>query len=150
MKSSVDRDNNYCHYVILRNAGFAITLNYHPAGCDVVMVVYRLLCGLSAFFSVLVDGLGQWAGGGSSKRRVHSTMRGGVIVISTAQSHCGKQSLLSCSPTTIEELACFFQTFFKSALTHFKSPARSQTLVYPHGKARARAGATGHCATSTH
>jgi hypothetical protein len=32
MKSSVDRDNNYCHYVILRNAGFAITLHYHPAG----------------------------------------------------------------------------------------------------------------------
>jgi hypothetical protein len=32
MKSSIDRDNNYCHYVILRNAGFAITLHYHPAG----------------------------------------------------------------------------------------------------------------------
>jgi hypothetical protein len=32
MRSSVDRDNNYCcHYVILRNAGFAITLHYHPA-----------------------------------------------------------------------------------------------------------------------
>jgi hypothetical protein len=26
MKSSLDRDNNYCHYVIPRNAGFAITL----------------------------------------------------------------------------------------------------------------------------
>jgi hypothetical protein len=24
MKSSVDRDNNYCHYVILRNASFAV------------------------------------------------------------------------------------------------------------------------------
>jgi hypothetical protein len=32
MKSSVGRDNNYCHYVILQNAGFAITLRYHPAG----------------------------------------------------------------------------------------------------------------------
>jgi hypothetical protein len=32
MKSSVGRDNNYCHYVILRNAGFTITLHYHPAG----------------------------------------------------------------------------------------------------------------------
>jgi hypothetical protein len=31
MKSSVYRDNNNCHYVILRNAGFAITLHYHPA-----------------------------------------------------------------------------------------------------------------------
>jgi hypothetical protein len=44
MKASVDRDNNYCHYVILRNAGFVITLYYHPAECDVFMVVYRLLC----------------------------------------------------------------------------------------------------------
>jgi hypothetical protein len=25
MKSSFDRDNNYCHYVIQRIAGFAIT-----------------------------------------------------------------------------------------------------------------------------
>jgi hypothetical protein len=33
MRSSVvDRDNNYCRYVIVRNAGFAITLHYHPAG----------------------------------------------------------------------------------------------------------------------
>jgi hypothetical protein len=31
MKSSSDRDNNYCHYVIQRIAGFAITLYYHPA-----------------------------------------------------------------------------------------------------------------------
>jgi hypothetical protein len=27
MKSSVDRDNNYCHYVILPKAIFAITLH---------------------------------------------------------------------------------------------------------------------------
>jgi FlaA1/EpsC-like NDP-sugar epimerase len=26
----VDRDNNICHYVTLRKAGFAITLYYHP------------------------------------------------------------------------------------------------------------------------
>jgi hypothetical protein len=32
MKASFDKDNNYCHYVIQRIAGFAITLNYHPAG----------------------------------------------------------------------------------------------------------------------
>jgi hypothetical protein len=32
MKSFIGRDNNYCHYVILRSAGFAITLHYHPAG----------------------------------------------------------------------------------------------------------------------
>jgi hypothetical protein len=31
MKSSFDRDNKYCHYVIQRIAGFAITLYYHPA-----------------------------------------------------------------------------------------------------------------------
>jgi uncharacterized protein YggT (Ycf19 family) len=33
MKSSFDsRDNNYCHYVIQRIAGFAITLlYYHPS-----------------------------------------------------------------------------------------------------------------------
>jgi hypothetical protein len=36
MKSSVDRDNNYCHYV-----GFAITLQYHPAGS---VVSYYYLC----------------------------------------------------------------------------------------------------------
>jgi hypothetical protein len=40
MKSSIGRNNNYCHYVILRSAGFAITLNYHPAGCVVIKVVY--------------------------------------------------------------------------------------------------------------
>jgi hypothetical protein len=32
VKSSFDRDNNYCHYVIQRIAGLAITLYYHPAG----------------------------------------------------------------------------------------------------------------------
>jgi hypothetical protein len=37
MKSSVERDNNTCHYVILRKAGFAITQYYHPAKCDVVI-----------------------------------------------------------------------------------------------------------------
>ena len=31
MKSSVNRDNNYCHYVILRNAGFLITLHCEQA-----------------------------------------------------------------------------------------------------------------------
>jgi hypothetical protein len=46
MKSSVDRDNNYCHYVILRNAGFALTLHYHPAGYVLFKVVYHVLCGL--------------------------------------------------------------------------------------------------------
>jgi hypothetical protein len=35
MKSSSDRDNKYCHCVIQRIADFAITLNYHPAGCVV-------------------------------------------------------------------------------------------------------------------
>jgi hypothetical protein len=54
MKSSVDRrrDNSHCHYVILRKAGFAIKLYYHPAKCDVIIVVYRLFCGFFAFFSV--------------------------------------------------------------------------------------------------
>jgi hypothetical protein len=32
LKSSIGRDNNYCYYVSLPIAGFAITLNYHPAG----------------------------------------------------------------------------------------------------------------------
>jgi hypothetical protein len=33
MKSSVDRDNNYCQYVILQNAaGFVTTLYYNPSG----------------------------------------------------------------------------------------------------------------------
>ena len=72
MKSSIDRDNNYSHYVILRNTGFAITLNYHPAECDVIMVVYRLLCGLLVFFSVSVCDLGWWVGG--------SQVGGGSIV----------------------------------------------------------------------
>jgi hypothetical protein len=71
MKSSVDRDNNYCHYVIQRIAGFAITLYYHPAECDVIMAVYRLLCGLLVFFLVWVGSLG-WRG---------------VVVISTAHAH---------------------------------------------------------------
>jgi hypothetical protein len=61
MKSSVDRDNNYCHYVILRNAGFAITLlyYYHPAECDVVKkVVYHVvLCSSVVCFLVWVGGL---------------------------------------------------------------------------------------------
>jgi hypothetical protein len=62
MKSSFDRDNNYCHYVIQRIAGFAITLYYHPAGLDVIMVVYNLLYELLVFVSVWVGGLGWWAG----------------------------------------------------------------------------------------
>jgi hypothetical protein len=40
MKSSFDRDNNYCHYVIQRIAGFAITLYYHPAGIS----LFKYLC----------------------------------------------------------------------------------------------------------
>jgi hypothetical protein len=63
MKSSFNRDNNYCHYVIQRIAGFAITLYYHPAGLDVLMVVYHLLYGLLIFFLVWVGGLGGLAGG---------------------------------------------------------------------------------------
>jgi hypothetical protein len=63
MKSSFNRDNNYCHYVIQRIVGFAITLYYHPAGLDVVMVVYHILYDLLIFFSVWVGGLGWWAGG---------------------------------------------------------------------------------------
>jgi hypothetical protein len=63
MNSSVDRDNNYCHYVIQRIDGFTITLYYHPAGLDVIMVVYHLLSELLVFFSVWVGGLGWWAGG---------------------------------------------------------------------------------------
>jgi hypothetical protein len=38
MKSSFNRDNNYCHYVIQRIAGFAITLYYHPAGMIMIMM----------------------------------------------------------------------------------------------------------------
>jgi hypothetical protein len=66
MKSSFNRENNYFHYVtcIQRIAGFAITLYYHPAGLDVVMVVYHLLYDLLVFFSVWVGGLlGWWAAG---------------------------------------------------------------------------------------
>jgi Na+/proline symporter len=87
MKSSVvDRDNNYCHCVIQRIAGFAITLYYHPAECDVIMTVYRLLCGLLVFFLVWVGSLSWW-GRESSRRRVHSMISGGVVVISTAHAH---------------------------------------------------------------
>jgi hypothetical protein len=39
MKSSVDSNNKCCHYVILRNAGFAITLHYHPAGSLVAYII---------------------------------------------------------------------------------------------------------------
>jgi hypothetical protein len=63
MKSSFDRDNNYCHCVIQRIAGFTITLYYHPAGLDVVIVVYHLLCELLVSFRsasvVLVGGQGR-------------------------------------------------------------------------------------------
>jgi hypothetical protein len=38
VKSSAKRDNNYCHYVIPRKAGSAITLYYHP----VMFVVFYL------------------------------------------------------------------------------------------------------------
>jgi hypothetical protein len=55
MKSSFNRDNNYCHYVI--------QIYYHPAGLDVIMVVYHLLYGLLVFFLVWVGGLGWFSGG---------------------------------------------------------------------------------------
>jgi hypothetical protein len=58
IKSSVDRYRNYCHYVVLRKAGFAITLYYHPTDCDVNMLVYRLLCGFLICLLVWVGGLG--------------------------------------------------------------------------------------------
>jgi hypothetical protein len=85
MKSSFNRDNNYCHYVIQRIADFAITLYYHPTGLDVVMVVYHLLYELLllVFFSVWA---GRWSwlvgGGESSRRRVHKnnmTTSGGFM-----------------------------------------------------------------------
>jgi hypothetical protein len=60
MKSSFNRDNNYCHYVIQSIAGFEITLYYHPAGLDVVMVVYHLLYDLLIFLLVWVD-VGGWS-----------------------------------------------------------------------------------------
>jgi hypothetical protein len=41
MKSSFDRGYNYCHYVIQRIAGFAITLYYHPAGTTAVVYEYH-------------------------------------------------------------------------------------------------------------
>jgi hypothetical protein len=76
MKSSVDRDNNYYHYVIQRIASFAITLYYHPAECDVIMAVYRLLCGLLVFFLVCWVGSLCWWGRESSRRRVHIVISG--------------------------------------------------------------------------
>jgi hypothetical protein len=66
-------------------------LYFHPAGLDVVMVVYHLLYDLLMFFSVWVGGLGWWAGE-SSKRRVHSMISGGFMIISTAQSQFSKWS----------------------------------------------------------
>jgi hypothetical protein len=54
IKSSFSRDNNYSHYVIQRIAGFM-----HPAGLDVIMVVYHLLYDLLLFFFLVwVGGLG--------------------------------------------------------------------------------------------
>jgi hypothetical protein len=61
MRSSIDRDNNKCHYVILRKAGFAITLHYHPAGYVILRVVYYFLCVLHTWASVLVVACGQWS-----------------------------------------------------------------------------------------
>jgi hypothetical protein len=49
MKSSIDRDNNYCHYVILRNAGFAITLHYHPAGSFSIDCIFLQIEQLPAY-----------------------------------------------------------------------------------------------------
>jgi hypothetical protein len=68
MKSSSDRDNNYFHYVIQRKAGrLRNYAYYHPAGLDVIMMVYHLLYELFVFvfglFLVSVGGLGWWAGG---------------------------------------------------------------------------------------
>jgi hypothetical protein len=56
MKSSVDRVITIAITSFYAKNGFAITLYYHPAECDVVMVVYRLLCGFLIFF-----GLGRWS-----------------------------------------------------------------------------------------
>jgi hypothetical protein len=50
-----------------------MVLYYHPAGYDVLMVVYHLLYELLVFFVVEVGGLGWWAGRGS---RVHSIISG--------------------------------------------------------------------------
>jgi hypothetical protein len=72
MKSSFYKD---CHYVIQRiTGGFAITLYYHPAGLDdVVVVVCHLLYELLVFFSVFwVGGLGWWAGGAGGAVQVTS------------------------------------------------------------------------------
>jgi hypothetical protein len=55
MKSAIGRDKHYCHNVILRSAGFAITLNYHPARCVVVIkVVYHPPYGWLVFLGVEV------------------------------------------------------------------------------------------------
>jgi hypothetical protein len=68
MKSSFNRDhNNYCaslrHSKNSRLRNYAILSSDHPAGLDVVMVVYHLLYDLLVFASVWVGGLGSWAGG---------------------------------------------------------------------------------------
>jgi hypothetical protein len=51
IKSSSDRDNNYCHYVIQRIAGFAITLKYHHHVFTACLTPVRVL---SKVFSKLI------------------------------------------------------------------------------------------------
>jgi hypothetical protein len=124
MKSSFNRDNNFCHYVIQRIAGFAITLYYHPAGLDVIMVVYHLR---SLWLVNFLFGLGRWfwlvGRGESSNRRVHSMISGGFVIISTAKSQFSRWSPVIWSPTTICGFACSFHSFRKSSLAELRSPA---------------------------
>jgi hypothetical protein len=43
VRRQIEIANNYCHHVILRNAGFAIMLYYHPAEQVVVVVVVVIM-----------------------------------------------------------------------------------------------------------
>jgi hypothetical protein len=120
MKSSFNRDNNYCHYVIQRTAGFAMTPYYHPAGLDAVMVVYHLLYDLLIFFLVWVDvGGWSWLVGRreSSNRRVHSMISGGFMIISTAQSQFSRWSPVIWSPTYYYVWVCLFIPFITEVIT---------------------------------
>jgi hypothetical protein len=79
------------------------------------------------FFSVFfwVGGLGCWWAGGteSSKRRVHSMISGGFMIISMAQSPFSKWSPVIWLPTTMCGSACLFHSLRKSSLTKPMSPA---------------------------
>jgi hypothetical protein len=67
----MERDNNYCHYVIPRKPASQLCYYYHPAGGGVIMVVYRLLGGwlVSFFRSWLVVRLGGWAGAAGGRKQ---------------------------------------------------------------------------------